>query len=85
DMKKCVQIVALSIPLAVTGLLSSRLLTPLIGSVMTVVVLGVFLIFFVFVIVSAFKIVDFAGYIKLFNKSTTFKFKPKIKKLQKRT
>ncbi len=65
DGKRSLQIVGFSIPLAVLGMLSERLIRPYTATVGTIVVIGVYLIFFIFLFVSAFEIVDIKGYVRL--------------------
>lgn len=70
DGKKLSQLMFFSIPLAVLGLLSARLLGAFAGSLTTLIVMAIFLLFFMFVFVSAFDIVDVCGYLKMLRPST---------------
>ncbi len=76
DTKKCLQTVGFCIPLASLGILTERLICNYTGTVGTIVVMGVYLVFFLFVFVTAFNIVDVNGYVKL--------LKPNLSTLSKR-
>lgn len=65
-LKKSAQCFFFAIPLAVLGLLSARLLSPYAGETLSVVVIGIYLLFFIFIFITAFDVVDIAGYVALF-------------------
>lgn len=62
---KFLKILAFAIPLAAIGYFSDRLLSRVAGELTCVLIIGVFLVFFIFVCINAFEIADIAGYIKL--------------------
>lgn len=70
DGKKTGAIMLFSVPLAVLGMLCSRLLRAAAGDITTLVVMCVFLIFFLFVFISAFDIIDVYGYLKMLRPAT---------------
>ncbi|MBR4800761.1 MAG: oligosaccharide flippase family protein [Clostridia bacterium] len=65
DVKKCAVLVALTIPLAATGYFCNRLLRPIAGDVVSLVVTTVYTFFFAFLLVNAFGIVDVVGVLRL--------------------
>ena len=65
DGKKFVKTIAFSIPLAVLGVFSSSLLSRVCGNAVTTIVMIIFLVFFLFIFISAFEIADITGYIRL--------------------
>ena len=65
DVKKSFITVGFSIPLAILGMLTQRLLSSVTGNIVTIIVLITYLGFFMFLFVTAFDIVDVAGYVKL--------------------
>ena len=65
DGKKFAKTVGFSIPLAVLGLLSSRLLSHVTTNLVTTIVMIVFLVFFLFIFITAFGIADITGFIRL--------------------
>lgn len=70
DGKKLSKMMFFSIPLAIIGLFSARLLGAVAGSFTTLIVMAVFLLFFIFVFISAFDIIDICGYLKMLRPST---------------
>ncbi len=70
DGKKLSKLMFFSIPLALLGMLSSRLLGAFAGNLTTLIVMTVFLFFFMFVFVSSFDIIDVCGYLKMLRPST---------------
>ncbi len=65
DVKKNALLLFLSIPLALIGLFSTRLIHSKIGDVATACVIGGLLLFFLLIIINAFNIVDIYGYLKM--------------------
>ncbi|MDE5601780.1 MAG: oligosaccharide flippase family protein [Clostridia bacterium] len=65
DGKKFAKTLGFSIPLAVLGLFSSKLLSRVTNGVVTTIVIGVFLVFFLFIFISAFDIADITAYVRL--------------------
>lgn len=65
NFKKAAMLVGFSIPLAVLGLLSERLLCAVAGKWVTAPVIGILLLFLLFVFINAFDIVDIVGFIRL--------------------
>lgn len=70
DGKKISALILFSIPLAILGMLSSRLLKAAAGDITTLVVMCVFLTFFLFIFISAFNIIDVYGYLKMLRPAT---------------
>lgn len=66
NLKKITPLVLLSIPIAVTGFFGAKLLVTYADYITATVVIGVYIVFFFFIVVSAFDIVDVVGCIKLF-------------------
>lgn len=64
--KKNVPMILLSIPLAVTGLFAAKLLCNYADYITAIVVVGVYVLFFFFLIVSAFNVVDVTACVKMF-------------------
>lgn len=77
DGKKFAKTLGFSIPLAVLGMLSSRLLSRIAGNLVTSIVLIIFLVFFLFIFITAFDIADITGYIKLLRPAHVFSRKPR--------
>ena len=71
DLKKFFKTLGFAIPLAILGALSSRLLLKATGAVTSTLVIAVFLIFFLFVFITAFDIADITGYIRLLRPAKT--------------
>lgn len=65
DLKKFAKTLSFSIPLAVLGLFASNLLSRVTNGVVTTIVIGVFLVFFLFIFISAFDIADITAYVRL--------------------
>ena len=63
--KKNLPLILLSIPLAVTGLLGAKLLCRYADYITAIVVVGVYILFFFFLIISAFNVVDVTACIKM--------------------
>ena len=59
---KVAGVCAFSVPLALLGLFTGKLVSPCLGDTVTVLVLGVYVVFFYFVFVSAFGIVDIKAF-----------------------
>lgn len=85
DGKKFAKTLGFSIPLAVLGLLSSRLLSTITNNIVTTIVLIVFLVFFLFIFISAFDIADITGYIRLLRPATVARHKVGKHNTYKRT
>ena len=83
DGKKCFLLVLLTLPLAALGYLGNRLLRPIIGDVTSLVVVTVYTLFFVFLVVNAFGIVDVTGFLRLI-KPARIASKPKAHKPHER-
>lgn len=66
NAKKVAPLVLLSVPIAVTGFFIAKLLVAYANYITAIVVAGVYILFFFFLVVSAFDVVDVAGCIKLF-------------------
>ena len=66
NLKKITPLVLLSSPITVTGLFGAKLLVTYADYITATVVIGVYIVFFFFIVVSAFDIVDVVGCIKLF-------------------
>lgn len=64
--KKNVPMILLSVPLAVTGLFAAKLLCNYADYITAIVVVGVYVLFFFFLIVSAFNVVDVTACVKMF-------------------
>ncbi len=75
EVKKNTLILFLSIPLALIGLFSTRLIHSKIGDIATACVIGGLLIFFLLIIINAFNIVDIYGYLKALKPSILSKKK----------
>lgn len=71
NVKKNFAVVGFAIALGVLGLFSERLLSPFAGEIVTSLVLLIFIVFLMFSFVSAFDVVDFAGYIRMFKPSVS--------------
>ncbi len=65
DVSKLVKTLAFSIPLACLGVFTTRLIHARVGDIGTMLVVGVLIMFFLIVFISAFDIVDVQGYVKL--------------------
>ena len=65
DLKKFAKTLSFSIPLAVLGLFASNLLSRVTNGVVTTIVIGVFLVFFLFIFISAFNLADITAYVRL--------------------
>ena len=63
--KKNLPLILLSIPLAVTGLFGAKLLCRYADYITAIVVVGVYILFFFFLIISAFNVVDVTACIKM--------------------
>lgn len=65
NLKKTAPMVFSSVLLSVSAFFSARLLRTYAGHITTVIVVGVYVVFFFFLIVNAFKIVDIAACVKM--------------------
>ncbi len=84
DAKRTLQTVGFSIPLAVLGLLTERLIRPFTGTVGTLVIMGVYILFFLFIFVTAFNVVDVKGYVRLIKPNLSILSKRGTKPLKRR-
>lgn len=66
DGKKTLCTILFSIPIALTALFGAKLLEKYSTSLTAIIVIGVYIVFFFFLAISAFKIVDITSLIKLF-------------------
>lgn len=64
--KKTVPLILLSVPIGVIGVFGARLLCKYAGNLTAVIVIGVYTVFFFFLIINAFDIADIAACIKMF-------------------
>ena len=65
DTKKCVTLILLTIPLSLIGFFAGNLLRSVIGNSAALAVISVYVVFFMFLIVNAFEIVDVVGFLRL--------------------
>ena len=65
DGKKCMTLILLTIPLAATGYFANRLLGSVVGGVTSIVVISVYTLFFAFLLINAFNIVDIVGFLRI--------------------
>ena len=65
DTRKCVTLCLTTVPVALLGYLGNRLLRPTIGDVTSLVVVAVYVLFFSFLLINAFNIVDIAGFLRI--------------------
>jgi len=72
DIKKFAKTLAFSVPLAVLGMFSSRLLSRIAGNLVTTIVMIIFLVFFLFIFINAFEIADITGYIRMLRPTNVF-------------
>lgn len=70
DFRKAFILVGLSVILALTGIFSATPLTKYAGNLTSIIVTGVYLVFFFFLATNAFDIVDIVAYIKAFKPKT---------------
>lgn len=71
DTKKFAKTIAFSVPLAVLGVFSANLLQRVSGNLVTTIVIAVFLIFFLFIFISAFDIANIVAYLRLLRPAYT--------------
>lgn len=72
DVKTCVKAVALFVPLALIGYFSARPLKIFCGNMLATIVVAVFTLFFSFILVQAFGIVDIVGFLRLLRPTLAF-------------
>lgn len=65
QLDKSMKTILFSIPLAILGTLGARLMIPVVGELVTTIISAVYLVFFIFVFVTAFDVIDITGYIRL--------------------
>ena len=65
DFKKLSKLLAISAPIALIGFFAERLVSPYVGSLVTVLALGALLLFFTFTAFCAFDAFDIAFYVRL--------------------
>lgn len=65
NFKKAIPLILLSLLLAASGFFTARLLVTYAGHVTAIVVTGVYLVFFFFLIVNAFDVADVIAYVKM--------------------
>ena len=65
DAKKCLVLILLFLPLAISGYFGERLLGAAVGNVTSVIVISVYTLFFAFLLINAFDIVDVVGFLRL--------------------
>ncbi|MBQ9276499.1 MAG: polysaccharide biosynthesis C-terminal domain-containing protein, partial [Clostridia bacterium] len=65
DVKKCLTLIVLFVPLAVTGYFANRLLGTVVGNLTSIIVISVYTLFFAFLLTNAFNIVDIVGFLRL--------------------
>ena len=65
DVKKCAILILTTILLAFIGFFGNRLMLPTIGNSASLVVICVFTLFFMFVLINAFDIIDVVGFLRI--------------------
>lgn len=78
DVKKCGILIAISLPLALLGYFASGLLRPVIGNVTSVAVITVYVLFFAFLLINAFDIVDITGFLRLIRPVRAYTNRPPV-------
>ena len=84
DGKKFAKTIGFSVPLAVLGMLSTRLLASVAGNLVTSIVMIIFLVFFLFIFITAFDIADITGYVRLLLPTHTLSRRPRTKQKKQR-
>ncbi len=79
DAKKCLLLVALFTPLALTGFFANRLLCTVVGDITSIIVISVYTLFFAFLLINAFGIVDIVGFLRLLRPASIALHSPKHK------
>lgn len=65
DIKKCATLIVLTLPVATIGYFANTLLKSVAGNVVPIFVISVYTLFFMFLLVSAFNIVDIVGFLRI--------------------
>lgn len=84
DGKKFAKTIGFSVPLAVLGMFSTRLLASVTGNLVTSIVMIIFLVFFLFIFITAFDIADVTGYVRLLLPTHTLSRRPRTKQKKQR-
>ncbi|MBQ3755440.1 MAG: polysaccharide biosynthesis C-terminal domain-containing protein, partial [Clostridia bacterium] len=65
DVKKCATLIVLTLPVATIGYFANTLLKSVAGNIVPIFVISVYTLFFMFLLVSAFNIVDIVGFLRI--------------------